>query len=296
MHSREDSVRGNEQQKREREERYARRTRQRTTGEEEYRNASEPPAVGSHTTKPIHHRSQSEGGSNDRTYKGDKDTNEDNSLQGESEDEDDLIIGTPLGTYVLRTKGKSENTRMHTPESGVQDKGKTHQRPHFFEIHKIVSSTNTMSFFVGYYVPASILALNANLSPSTSLSTFTGVVVIFWFSYLLSCGCTISLKGLVHPITFCLGYPTINEDGHVFPAQCRMAVDIGVEVGVLFTIFPQQIITRHIHSSIPHFNLMFLLYQHVRLPPSKCPSEGQVQKTKAAQSQHSTQYSNQISP
>ena len=127
MHFGDNSVRRNEQQKREREERYARRTRQRTTGEEENRNASEPPAVGSHTTKPIHQRSQSEGGGNDRTYKEDKDRNEDNSLHGESEDEDDLIIGTPLGTYVLRTKGTSENTGTHTPVSGAQDKGKTPQ-------------------------------------------------------------------------------------------------------------------------------------------------------------------------
>jgi hypothetical protein len=101
MRSREESVKRNEQQKREREERYARRTRPRTEEREDIRNASEPPAVGSHTTKPIHHRSQSEGG-NDRPYEGGKDTNENDLAQ--SEDEDDLIIGTPLGTYVLRKK------------------------------------------------------------------------------------------------------------------------------------------------------------------------------------------------
>ena len=117
MHTREDSVKRNEQQKREREERYARRTRQRTTGKEENRNASKPPAVGSHTTQPIHHRSQSEGGSNDRTYKGDEVTNEDNLAQEGSKDEDDLILGTPLGTYVLRTKGIGKNTSTHTPVS-----------------------------------------------------------------------------------------------------------------------------------------------------------------------------------
>jgi hypothetical protein len=80
MHSRKEYVRRNEQQKRERDKRYARRTRQITTGEEENQNAYEPLAVGSHTTKPIHHRIQSEGGGNDKTYKRDRDTNEDNSL------------------------------------------------------------------------------------------------------------------------------------------------------------------------------------------------------------------------
>jgi hypothetical protein len=57
MHSIEDFVRRNEQQKREREEWYAMRVRQRTIGKKEKRNASEPSVVGSHTTKPIHHRS-----------------------------------------------------------------------------------------------------------------------------------------------------------------------------------------------------------------------------------------------
>ena len=70
MHSREDSVKRNEQQKREREERYAMHTWQKTTGKEENMNVYEPPVVGSHTTQPIHHRNQSEGGRNDRTYKG----------------------------------------------------------------------------------------------------------------------------------------------------------------------------------------------------------------------------------
>jgi hypothetical protein len=106
---------------------YARRTRQRTTGEEENRNASEPPAVGSHTTKPVHHRNQSEGGGNDTTYKGDKNTNKDNSLPGESEDEDDLVLGTPLGTYILRTKGTSEDTTTNTKERRAKDKGKAQQ-------------------------------------------------------------------------------------------------------------------------------------------------------------------------
>ena len=68
MHFREDSVRRNKQQKRKKE-RYARRMHQRTTGEEKNRNASEPLAICSHTTKPIHQRSQSEGGGNDKTYK-----------------------------------------------------------------------------------------------------------------------------------------------------------------------------------------------------------------------------------
>jgi hypothetical protein len=80
MHSREKSVRRNEQQKKEREERYARRMHQITTRKEENGNAYEPPAIGSHTPKPIHHRSQSKGGGNDKTYKVDRDTNEDNSL------------------------------------------------------------------------------------------------------------------------------------------------------------------------------------------------------------------------
>ena len=126
MHSKENSVKRNEQQKREKEERYARRTRQRTTGKEEHRNASEPPAIGSHTTQPIHHRSQSEEG-NDQIYKGDKDTNEDNVAQKGSEDKDDLILRTHLGTYVLRTKGTGKSTGTHTPVSGVRDKGKTYQ-------------------------------------------------------------------------------------------------------------------------------------------------------------------------
>ena len=43
-------------------------------------------------------------------------------------DEDDLIIGTPFGTYVLRAKGTSETTGTHTPGSGAQDKDKTPQR------------------------------------------------------------------------------------------------------------------------------------------------------------------------
>ena len=102
------------------------RTRQITTGKEENINVYEPPVVGSHTTQPIHHRNQSERGGNDRTYKGDKDTNEDNLAQEESEeDEDDLIISTPLGTYVLRTKGTCKNTGTHTPVGRAQDK--THQ-------------------------------------------------------------------------------------------------------------------------------------------------------------------------
>ena len=126
MHFGDNSVRQNEQQKREREERYARRTRQRTTGEEENRNASEPLAVGSHTTKPNHQRSQSEGGGNDRTYK-DSDITENNPTQEESKDKDDLIIGTPLGTYMLRTKGTGETTGTSNLGSGVQDKGKTPQ-------------------------------------------------------------------------------------------------------------------------------------------------------------------------
>ena len=81
MHSREDRIRRTEQLKREREERYARRTRQRTTGNEESRYASEPPAVGSHTPKPIHHRSQSEGGGNGETSKGHEDFTEENLTQ-----------------------------------------------------------------------------------------------------------------------------------------------------------------------------------------------------------------------
>ena len=127
MHSREDRIRRTEQLKREREERYARRTRQRTTGSEESRYASEPPAVGSHTPKPIHHRSQSEGGGNGETSKGHEDLNKENLNQEESEeDEDELIIGTPLGTYVLRTKGTKGNTDTHTSVGVTQDKGKTH--------------------------------------------------------------------------------------------------------------------------------------------------------------------------
>ena len=126
MHSREDRIRRTEQLKREREERYARRTRQRTTGSEESRYASEPPAVGSHTPKPIHQRSQSEGGGNGETSQGHEDLDEENLNQGESEeDEDDLIIGTPLGTYVLRTKGTGKTTGTHTPVDKAQDK--THQ-------------------------------------------------------------------------------------------------------------------------------------------------------------------------
>jgi hypothetical protein len=112
-------------EKREREERYARRTRPRTEEREDIRNASEPPAVGSHTTKPIHHRSQSEGGGNNRTYQKEEKPIEDNLAQ--SEDEDDLIIGTPFGTYVLRTKGTGVNTGTHTPEGGAQGKGKNPQ-------------------------------------------------------------------------------------------------------------------------------------------------------------------------
>ena len=122
MHSHEDSVRRTDQQKREREERYARRTRQRTTEKEEGRNASEPPAIGSHTTEASHHRSQSEGGNNDKTYKGHNPTTEDTLTQ--SEDEDDLILGTPLGTYILRTKGTKENIGTHLPND---NKGKTPQ-------------------------------------------------------------------------------------------------------------------------------------------------------------------------
>ena len=127
MHSREDSVKRNEQQKREREDMYAKRTRQITTWKEEHRNAFEPPPVGSHTTKPIHHRSQSERGGNDRTYKRGKDTNEDNLAQEGSDDEDDLILGTFFGTYVLRTKGINKSTDTHTPVSEAQGRGRTHQ-------------------------------------------------------------------------------------------------------------------------------------------------------------------------
>ena len=94
-------------------------------GERRQQIASEPPAVGSHTTKPIHQKNQSEGGGNDRTYKGKNDTNEVNLAQ--SEDEDDLILGTPLGAYVLRTKGTGEDIGTHTLEGGARGKGKIHQ-------------------------------------------------------------------------------------------------------------------------------------------------------------------------
>ena len=40
--------------------------------------ASEPPAVGSHTTETIHHRSQNEGKGKDKTHNGDENTNEEN--------------------------------------------------------------------------------------------------------------------------------------------------------------------------------------------------------------------------
>ena len=102
--------------------------RQRTIGNEGSRNALEPPAIGSHTPKPIHNRSQSEGGCNGETNEGHEDSNEDNFNQEESEeDDDDLIIGTPFGTYVLRTKGSKENISTHTLVRVTQDKGKTHQ-------------------------------------------------------------------------------------------------------------------------------------------------------------------------
>ena len=91
-------------------------------------NALELPAVGFHTTETIHHRSQSEGGGNDKTYKGHNTTIEDNLAQKGSEDEDDLILGSPLRTSVLRTKGTGKNTCTHTPVSEALDKGKTHQR------------------------------------------------------------------------------------------------------------------------------------------------------------------------
>ena len=129
MHFQDDSVRRTDQQKREREERYARRTRQRTTGKEENRNASEPPTVGSHATETIHHRSHSEGGGKDKTYKGIESTNEEYLIK--SEDEDDLILGTPLGTYVLRTKSTSNNTGTHTPIGEAQGKGKNPQKDRF---------------------------------------------------------------------------------------------------------------------------------------------------------------------
>ena len=123
IHFREDSVRGTDQQKREREERYARSTRQITI--KKSRNASESPEVGSHTTEATHHRSQSEGGSNNKAYKGHDTTVEDKLIQ--SEDEDDLILGTPLGTYILRTKGTKNNTGTHTPVGKTWDKGITPQ-------------------------------------------------------------------------------------------------------------------------------------------------------------------------
>ena len=124
MHFQEDNVRHTDQQ------RVNRREVRQTYATKNHRkkgntNTSEPPAVGSHTTEAIHHRSQSEGGGKDTTYKEKDIAHEDNSNQ--SEDEDDLILGTPLGTYVLRTKGTKNNTGTNTPDSVTRDRGKSPQ-------------------------------------------------------------------------------------------------------------------------------------------------------------------------
>ena len=125
MHFQEDTVSRTDQQKRKREERYARRTRQRTKEKEDTRNASKPPIIGTHTIKTNHQRSQSKGGNSSKTYKEDEEINNEHLAQKESESEDDLIIGTPLGTYVLRTKDTRGNTGTHTPLDKAQDE--THQ-------------------------------------------------------------------------------------------------------------------------------------------------------------------------
>ena len=116
MQFRDDPVGWAEQQKRERDERYDRHTRQRTKGNEENKNAFEPPAIGFHTTKPTHTKSQSEGH---------EDLNEGNLDRGEFEDdENDLVLGTPLKTCVLKPRSRRENGGTHTPKKEIQNKGK----------------------------------------------------------------------------------------------------------------------------------------------------------------------------
>ena len=82
--------------------------------------------MGSHTTEAIHHRSQSEGGGNDKIHKENDTANAENS--NPSEDEDVLILGTPFETYILRTKGTRSNMCTHTPVGETKDKSKSPQR------------------------------------------------------------------------------------------------------------------------------------------------------------------------
>lgn len=106
MHFQEDNVKCTEQQKKrnrkEVHEAYATNNHMKLKN----MNDSKPPAVGSHTTETIHHKSQSEGGGIDKTYKGHENTNSDNFTQ--SGDEDDWI----LLRHGLRTKGA---TRLLIP-------------------------------------------------------------------------------------------------------------------------------------------------------------------------------------
>lgn len=87
--------------------------------------ASEQLTVRSHITIPIHDRSQCEGGNNAEKNEWLEDPNEDNLNQRKvEEDDDDLVIGTPLKTYVLQTKSSSGNNGIHTLKGDIQDKGK----------------------------------------------------------------------------------------------------------------------------------------------------------------------------